>query len=80
MKTAKPALVMGIINPVRIRVCDWRAKAKKLKVAERNKREKEAKNEVKNVILVSRIKKTCKSVKIVGIVSKPCRVAPVLEL
>lgn len=40
MKTAKPALVIRIINPVRIRVYDWRAEAKKLKVAERNKSEK----------------------------------------
>lgn len=80
MKTAKPALVMRIINPVRIRVYDRRAEAKKLKVAERNKKEKKAKNEVKNVILVSGIKKTCKNVKVVGIVSKPRRVAPGLEL
>jgi hypothetical protein len=27
MKTAKPALVMRIINPVRIRVYDWRAES-----------------------------------------------------
>lgn len=55
-------------------------KAKKLEVAKTNNSEKEAENKVKNAILVPGIKKTCKNVRVVGIVSKPWRVAPGLEL
>lgn len=50
-------------------------KRRSLKWPREEKSEKEAENEeVKNAILVSGIKKTCKNVKVMGIVSKPWRV------